>query len=181
MDDKNNETLADIVAEMRANAKTTGFNGHIYWDAVADRIKAAAERERIQRDKVSFRCGDCANFGGDCDAGAVDGNEDCIACGKFRRRAAPGSASAMREALEDALCALIDIGCGKSMFKTIAKIRAALAAPPRNCDRFDNYSSAKDYFLENELWKYNHGLTPEYWFGVWLLSLAEKEARYGNL
>ena len=53
-------------------------------------------------------------------------------------------------------------------------VDAALAAPASNCDRFDDYTSAKDYFLENELWKYNRDLTPEYWFGVWLFELAEK-------
>lgn len=56
----------------------------------------------------------------------------------------------------------------------IDRVISALAAPARNCDKFDDYKSAKDYFLENEWWKYNHGLTPEYWFGEWLFAQAEK-------
>lgn len=106
------------------------------------------------QDKVSFRCGDCANFGGDCDAGDVDGNEDRIACEKFRRRAAPGNVAAMREALLaiDRNTDLLDIADDLApnlhpshsfVAVQIRKIaRAALSAPARNCDRYGDEDDA---------------------------------------
>lgn len=51
---------------------------------------------------------------------------------------------------------------------------AAIAAPARNCDKFNDYMSAKDYFIKNELWKYNQNLTPEYWFGKWSFDTADE-------
>lgn len=95
----NNETLADILADMRDPENDYITNNDLR--DLADRIEAAAKHERIQREKVSFKCGDCARFGGDCDVGDSDGNEDCVACEKFVRRAlVPCDAAAMREAAE---------------------------------------------------------------------------------
>ena len=92
-----------------------------------------------------------------------------------------GNAAKMREAVGNALWCLNwmsentgDKPTKDHLAKPIELLTAALAAPARNCDMFDDYKSAKDYFLENELWKYNRDLTPEYWFGVWLFELAEK-------
>jgi len=68
-----------------------------------------------------------------------------------------------------------DILCGhRDLCEAKTAIQKALAAPARNCDKFDDYISAKDYFLENELWKYNQNLTPEYWFGLWTLTTADE-------
>ncbi len=144
---KQPEPLAAILAEMHAELDCiddTNVIPVVYIKNRLPRIEAAAERERIQRDKVSFRCGDCANFGGDCDAGDVDGNEDCIACEKFRRRAATGNAAAMRAALESAHRALklvcehagefVQPRLAEEIIHSGAAVERALSAPARNCD-----------------------------------------------
>lgn len=92
-----NETLGDIVATWMPYFKkyadpcneSAGYD--MAGDAVdvLEQIVEAVKRERIRRDKTSFHCGDCALFGNDCDAGDVDGNEDCIPCEKFVRRQNP--------------------------------------------------------------------------------------------
>lgn len=149
------ETVADIVAEMRASPLTwlspEGIpqmsQDNEALAKFADRIEAAVTRKLIERDKVSFHCGDCAKFGFDCDAGDVDGNEDCIACENFvrgdhLRDAAKmvGNAAALRQALEKLL---IHFMCDATLLNDrftplFAIINHALAAPPRNCDRFAN-------------------------------------------
>jgi len=198
----NNETLADIIDEMRTRASRREISPEVY--GLADRIEAAAARERIQREKVSFRCGDCARFGGDCDAGDSDGNEDRVACEKFVRRAlVPGNAASMRAALEAMLeecCNLCDVpnqmsesghtcswrnrwsGCQS---KAIDKARAALSAPPRNCDRFKAADEARMAFWDTHetIWDAfkNRGGT-ELFYEVldWLFAPAEgKEASNG--
>lgn len=131
MDDRNKETLADIVAEMRANAKTTGFNGHIYWDAVADRIKAAAEREaRIREDEATesaFKRGEEIHA------------QHCANC----KARAPGNTFEMREGLRHILRMAQEAKCTTDSFvrqqlvDNICSAAAAfLALPARNCDRF---------------------------------------------
>ncbi len=85
---ENLKTVDGIIAAMREEAKrlleSTGSDeGFSY---MADLMEEAVKQERIKRDKVSFRCGDCARFGNDCNAGDADGNEDCVACERFVRR-----------------------------------------------------------------------------------------------
>lgn len=112
-----NETLADVVAEIRANAKTTGMNVHIYWNAVADRIEAAAKRETVTN---------CNGF---------------------------GNAAKLREALQmfvdsvEWLCDGDESGRIKRQFAVLlSDAHAALAAPPRNCDRFATEEDANAAF-----------------------------------
>ncbi len=111
--------------------------------AYAERFKRAALQERIQRDKVSFRCGDCARFGTDCKAGDVDGNEDCVACERFVKRSREpvtncnglGNVAKMRKALEavdQSVSGCSPLLGGDPILKQVVK--AALAAPARNCD-----------------------------------------------
>ena len=156
----NSETLAHILAEIRSDEAAKVMATGLLWQDMsfqfnswADRIEAACKRERIQRDKVSFRCGDCARFGDDCDAGDSDGNEDRVACEKFVRRAlVPGNAAAMRSTLEQ-LCRMCshnghDFGIHAvrllldhlDMMKAVAQ--CALDAPARNCDRFNSGEEA---------------------------------------
>ena len=54
----------------------------------------------------------------------------------------PGNAAAMRKALEQSQQLLEDIGCGDAVFAQIAVNAAALAAPARNCDRFQSAAEA---------------------------------------
>lgn len=76
--DRSNETIADLTAEIRQNAKITGLNGHLYWNAMADRLDAAAKREELRWAKAN---GDLARM--------LDSE-----------KAQGGNAAAMREALE---------------------------------------------------------------------------------
>ena len=159
------ETLNDIAKMLnrlaysgKCTQKEDGFfssssNCLATWvSCLADRIKAAAERERIQRDKVSFRCGDCARFGGDCDAGDSDGNDDRIACEKFVRRAiVPGNAAALRDALESTEELLEHFAKPGTMlhnafFLHMRDNRTALAAPIRNCDVGTAEEQERRYF-----------------------------------
>ena len=190
------ESLAAILAEFRAFAlRAAEEDKMISPESVlllADRIEAAAERERIKRDKVSFRCGDCAKFGGDCDAGDVDGNEDCIACEKFARRAAPGNAAAMREALEK----FLDFSRrGLAFFTSYryteaenAEIEAAfyeaknaLAAPARNCDvgtKEEQHKRFKEFCEERDCHKcpfYGIADCPIEWLNAPFAPEKEKE------
>lgn len=187
------ETTDDIIREMRdLGALDAQCNDMIPRSlqalglrTYAARLEAATERERIQRNKVSFRCGDCARFGGDCDAGDSDGNDDRVACEKFVRRAiVPGNAAAMRSALSDACYAMFNFlktqsGGYEEMAIALDKARAALAAPPRNCDRFAKWHEAWDAFVAEYGGPTDPGET-EYYFGVWLFAPAEgKEASNG--
>lgn len=176
-----NETQADILAKMRRHVQAARdypqdidiTDGDV--EDWADRIEAAATRERIQRDKVSFRCGDCARFGGDCDAGDSDGNEDRVACEEFVRRAlVPGDAAALREALikirNEIRSYCYDYGAGESHKSLVDRILddppdytcyrdsileidgivdAALAKPARNCDRFRTSDEVSAYWAAN--------------------------------
>ncbi len=186
---ENLKTVDGIVAAMREEAKrlleSTGSDeGFSY---MADLLEAAVKQERIKRDKVSFRCGDCARFGNDCNAGGADGNEDCVACERFVRRERRkelraallrgvdmarkgcrrmgiewvereqlGNVAKLREVLEWAT-STIDVSpevldetedwenevvCWVLELKK--KAQAALAAPPRNCDR--GREAAEDAF-----------------------------------
>lgn len=85
---ENLKTVDGIVAAMREEARmlleSTGSDEG--FSHMADLLEEAVKQERIKRDKVSFRCGDCARFGNDCSAGNVDGNEDRVACERFVRR-----------------------------------------------------------------------------------------------
>lgn len=144
----NNETLADIAREMRTyfQAKKRGNPEHRPWHQVlsdwADRIEAAAKRE-------------AAIHAMTCEA-----NERLREHLEIALEGKQGNAAAMHMALEamlDECCNLCDVpnqmsesgqvcnwrnrwsGC---QCKAIDKARAALVAPPRNCDRFANTAQA---------------------------------------
>ena len=208
-----NETQADIIADMRKFVDDTCSNPQCETmkldapeiacrvEAWACRIEAAVERERTQRDKVSFRCGDCARFGGDCDAGDSDGNEDRVACEEFVRRAlVPGNAAAMRAALTGVAENLaLHIQCGRLVAPGdhvsfpiseaeayIRDIRAALAKPARSCDKENCAWDAQVEFRRTFRDAYGNpapsGDDPAYWglFVNWLFAPAEgKEASNG--
>ena len=210
-----NETLDDIEADLRERAENVKRHGDEHPTSgeaignlllsIADRIKAAVTRERIQRDKVSFRCGDCAKFGFDCDAGDVDGNEDCLACENFvrgdhLRDAAKmvGNAAALRQALErfadvpdEDLCELekhareMQDHCvygGGALEGIILRVRIAkdaLASPPRNCNRFANIpgDAICAWLKEDPATRYmtNEEQNAAAVFARWLFSVAAQE------
>ena len=113
MSNANQETIADIVDEMRGPYYKMGrSNASLdkdmmgYMSFMANRIEAAAKREREATREKSSRVGNAAK---------------------------------MREALSDACYAMFDFlktqnGGYEEMAKALDKAKAALAAPPRNCD-----------------------------------------------
>lgn len=128
-----NETLADIVAELRADANavmddlhnddcwTNVEAGEIY-ASLANRIEAAAERERAHQE--ALRINECI----------VSREEEAA---DWRKRT--GNAAAMREALDEILNRIDTWRTDGSMdhwqYSQLFDIAdAALAAPARNCD-----------------------------------------------
>ena len=127
----NNETQADIIREMRTyfQAKKRGNPEHRPWHQVlsdwADRIEAA---EREMAKGMSKK---------------LDGN-----------RSIPGNVAAMREALDKIhLIATTNINeClgDESDIHIVNLANAALAAPPRNCDRpFKTLAEFQRYYSEH--------------------------------
>ena len=101
------ETIADIVADMRLGVKDWKGERLGVFDCFADRIEAAAKREHEATREKSSQVGNAAK---------------------------------MREALSDACYAMFNFlktqnGGYEEMAKALDKAKAALAVPPRNCDR----------------------------------------------
>lgn len=132
------ETLAAIIAEIRREAGAQTNPSPLY--RFADRIEASAERERVKARR--------------------DAEIEWTRIGYEERKAEerPGNAAAMRAALEGvthALCYLCVCGgeCESGEGERCAKVkaaRAALSAPARNCDRFDEYHDAVDAWHREE-------------------------------
>ena len=135
--DETQETIADIVAAMREIAKEPECVAPTGLNHLADRIEDAAKRER-EEVEAAYR----------------SLLSDAVMAGKIGVDGRPvGNAAAMREALEKiASYPVVDENCEcpecvrQREIRTIA--RAALSAPPRNCDvgtveeqekRFDAY------------------------------------------
>ena len=156
---KTPETLAAILAEMR------DFADHRAADAggerpgieplrsYADRIEAAAERERaeIRRDA-------------EIEWTRIGYDER-----KAEEKRAPGNAAAMREALEWA-AQFVELGVddelgadGQNLTTAAEMARAALSAPARNCDRFQTAADAVAAFADHlRAWENAHGIHSEY-------------------
>ena len=130
------ETMADIVAMLRANASGERFDDFSF-SSLADRIEAAYKREH-------------AEWHAETDAAKEERNR--IACRMRYEFAAkcracktkPGNdADAIRDALDDAhrlieafLATSGDRGMRSKFVEMRYRINAALAAPARNADRF---------------------------------------------
>ena len=123
-----NETLADIVREMRAVDRAM-------WShevrAFADRIEAARKRETA------------------------------------------GNAAALRAALEDVVKYLGDIIPTRREIELIKSARAALSAPPRNCDRFDCAEEAWVHYCDDVGQASDRSWKALILFGKWLFATAE--------
>lgn len=112
------ETLADIVAEIRAYGAQPP--PRLMWLEIADRIEAALKRER-----AAFDC-ECAGIAE-------------LAAKEEAARHTPGNAAAMREAVIKALTLLnvCDWPSGVSLDgvrEVIHEIDSVLDKPPRQCD-----------------------------------------------
>ena len=129
-----NETLADILREMRTYFQRQKRNGnpeHRPWRQVlsdwADRIEAAAVRERVEREFAHKKVEEALS------------DEIAIRDEKIRQ-SAPGNAAAMREALEAFQGWYEEVRSyvyhSVKLATAVDKMRAALSAPARNCDRY---------------------------------------------
>ena len=145
-----NETIEDIIAEMRAlsNPISDGIIA-IHGRSIADRLEAAYKREI---DVLKQRCSEL-NAEVAAKDEVIKRLNDAISEEQKRKMATPENSSAvgdcakLREALEFAEDELWAHG----LFDASKRIASALAAPPRNCDvgtaeeqseRFDKFCHA---------------------------------------
>ncbi len=120
-----NETLGSILHDMRDPENDYITNNDLR--DLADRIEAAAEWERERAEAMSLN------------ASIVARKEEAA---DWRKRT--GNAAAMRDVLvwmKSRMNAAIIDG-SMDCYEALDKIEAALAAPPRNCDRFSSGEEA---------------------------------------
>ena len=120
------ETIADIVAALRAVAYIQTAESPRDVLEFANRIEAAAKREREAGAEAAQVCGEI---------GEMIGRE-----ATREKSSRVGNSAKMRESLSDACYAMFNFlktqnGGYEEMAKALDKAKAALAAPPRNCDR----------------------------------------------
>ena len=130
MRNSNQETIADIVAAMR-NEGHAGDESCLEWVGAkirgyANRIETAANREREAGAEAAQICGEI---------GEMIGRE-----ATREKSSRVGNSAKMRESLSDACYAMFNFlktqnGGYEEMAKALDKAKAALAEPPRNCDR----------------------------------------------
>ena len=172
MSNANQETIADIVADIRAQNQGLPEDSYALSPLVcdllslADRIEAAAKREREAGAEAAQVCGEI---------GEMIGRE-----ATREKSSQVGNTSKMREALSDACYAMFNFlktqngGYGE-MAKALDKAKAALAVPPRNCDRPEcaTTKSAQD------VWRKEDGGKTAYY--EWLLATyTEGGTTYGK-
>lgn len=139
------ETRDDIAREMRTYFQAQKRNGnpeHRPWHQVlsdwADRIDAAEKRERAVTDAMLACKGKMAPHPDPDNAPPPY----------------PGNAAAMRAALEKIVRIAEEWdtpgihAVRATLYRILEAARAALAAPPRNCDRFATTEEAENAFVE---------------------------------
>lgn len=164
------ETIADIVRDMRVYAKNSKVNGGEVdvWNWLADyadRIEAAHKRERKAGAEAAQICGEIGEMIGR----EAAGRQPVTDCNRL------GNTAKMREALEEIsreIWESIDPFCDDDCCKPkreLAKIAdAALAAPPRNCDRPECATTR----AAQEVWRKEDGGKTAYY--EWLLATSTK-------
>ena len=159
-----NETIADIVAELRRCPTSTalGCMVSLLCNRLADRIETAWKREKAEIEASALAAG-----------GIVEAS----------RHKQVGNSAAMRAALE-CVKRLFD---GRIMFQPAIRkahkaVEAALAAPPMNCNRFTTWEAALSAFREET----RNSKPLELWLGceiqafaIWLFATAT-EQKGGN-
>lgn len=138
------ETIDEIVREMRivgsVEEKSTDQIHSSFQSPglrmFADRIEAAAKREREAGAEAAQICGEIGEMVGR-DAACHQPVTDCHGL----------NAAAMREALSDACYAMFNFlktqnGGYEEMSNALDKAKAALAKPPRNCDKYNTADEA---------------------------------------
>ena len=157
------ETIADIVAEMR-NESHAGDESCLEWVGAkmrtyADRIEAAAKREREAGAEAAQVCGEI---------GEMIGME-----ATREKSSRVGNSAKMRESLSDAFYAMFNFlktqnGGYEEMAKALDKAKAALAEPPRNCDRPECATTK----AAQDVWRREDGGKTAYY--EWLLAESTK-------
>ena len=159
------ETIADIVAALRAVAYIQTAESPRDVLEFADRIEAAAKREREAGAEAAQVCGEI---------GEMIGRE-----ATREKSSRVGNSAKMRNALSDACYAMFNFlktqngGYGE-MAKALDKAKAALAAPPRNCDRPECATSK----AAQDVWSSEDGGKTAYY--EWLLAASTKGAKEGD-
>ena len=159
------ETIADIVADIRAQNQGLPEDSYALSPLVcdllslADRIEAAAKREREAGAEAAQVCGEI---------GEMIGME-----ATREKSSRVGNAAKMREALSDACYAMFNFlktqnGGYEEMAKALDKAKAALAAPPRNCDRPECATTK----AAQDVWRREDGGKTAYY--EWLLAESTK-------
>lgn len=166
------ETIADIIEEKRSEAQYIRENndtliGREYalkLEEEADRIEAAYKREREAGAEAAQRCGEI---------GALIGRE--AACRKPVTDCHWLNAAAMREAIESiseyakaAACHTEDAHLLGYLNQIERWAEAAVADPPRNCDR-PECATTKE---AQEVWRKEDGGKTAYY--EWLLAISTK-------
>ena len=134
MSNLNHETVADIVAEMKADNPVeyypAEYGGGVIPNGtreLADRIEAAHKREREAGAEAAQICGEIGEMMGR-EAACHQPVTDCHGL----------NAAAMREALESVrnwcLNRLVNSSHQVTVEGLLSVVNAALSAPPRNCD-----------------------------------------------
>ena len=145
MSDERQETIADIVDDIRAQNQGLPEDSYalspLVCDllSIADRIEAAAKREREAGAEAAQICGEIGEMVGR-EAACHQPVTDCNGL----------NAAAMRSALEKVRrvlhCAIVaDILKGDDVNGAFNEVIASLSAPPRNCDIGTAYEQAKRF------------------------------------
>ena len=151
------ETIADIVAALRAVAYIQTAESPRDVLEFANRIEAAAKRDREAGAEAAQVCGEI---------GEMIGRE-----ATREKSSQVGNAAKMREALSDACYAMFNFlktqngGYGE-MAKALDKAKAALAEPPRNCDRQECATTK----AAQDVWRKEDGGKTAYY--EWLLATS---------
>ena len=176
MRNENQETVADIVAEVRARAKAWPDPSLVQYDErLADRIEAAAKREREDGAEAAQICGEI---------GEMVGRE--AAC---KDSLQVGNAAAMRKACANiaeyaktAACHTEDTHLLGYLNQIESWAEDALSAPPRNCDKHFTSERVSADNLERA-WRVFRRCNPNVYFDVpgmfrfidWLFAEAKGE------
>lgn len=175
---KTPEPLAAILKEMRRENRPYGISPDRL-RSYADRIEAAAERERIElrEDEAKMLLREYAAAPDESlTPSALELKRELL-----RLAPAPGNSAALREALHECLAAVthlralfcntdpmqgpdraIRVNDLEPIADQIERATAALAKPARNADRFQTADEAVDAFADHlRAWENDHGIHSE--------------------
>lgn len=168
------EPLSAILAEMREAGRSDEHADGPLIEDYADRIEAAAEREREEAKNYFAKLHDGPSM--ICTAKNCAVRNIGLSLAAAPRKfddAAPGNAAALREALDSIADIAKDAfggperhreaSQGRALSLIVDTARDALAAPARNCDRFQTAADAVAAFADHiRAWENAHGIHSEY-------------------